>query len=185
MLKAPTQHPHHALIEACRSGNEKAQFKLYQHYKDYLYNLCTRMLVHQSEAEDALQDAFLEAFTRIENLQENRAFGSWIKQITVRKCVDRLRRKNIQIESLEEKEFAIADVAKAPMEESGAEIQSQKLHQEIKSLPDGCRSIFTLYELEGYDHGEIAQILEVSESTSKTQLHRARKILRQKLSVHP
>ena len=132
------------------------------------------------EAEDALQDCFLEAFTRISNLQENKAFGVWIKRIAVRKCADRLRKRSLHFEELKDGERLAGSVNQPEIQEAQS-LTANKVNRAISQLPDGCRSVFTLFQMEGYDHGEISGILGISESTSKSQLFRARQLLKSTL----
>lgn len=167
------EHVHDQLIEGCRLGDRSAQFELYEQYKRYIFNLNLRMLASRADAEDVLQEAFLEAFTKISTLNENRGFGNWLKKIAVRRCLDVLRKRKVDFEEIGTRDFA------APATETTTSIDPGLLHNAIQKLPDGCRSVFTLFELEGYDHSEISQIMQVSDSTSKTQLHRARKLLSQ------
>lgn len=171
------QDVHHNLIEQCKQNHRKAQAELYQRYAKPMFNVCTRMLKDRFLAEDALQEAFVSAFKNIEKFRSDASFGSWLKRIVVNKCIDQINKNKIYFEELNENIQAIP----IDNEEIDLKIKPAQLHNEIKNLPKGCRVIFTLYMLEGYDHEEITQILNVSLSTSKTQLHRAKKMLRSRL----
>lgn len=169
-------------MEACKAGDRNAQFKLYKLYSRAMFNICTRMLGDRAAAEDALQEAFVSVFTKLHTFQGRASLGAWMKRIVVNKCLSLLNRKKLFTETLDEQFHELED-------ESGdnrwglteADLSNERIHQAIKSLPEGCRVIFTLYQLEGYDHQEISEILGVSVSTSKSQFHRAKKLLQEKL----
>jgi RNA polymerase sigma factor (sigma-70 family) len=175
-------HVHADLVEACKSGDRSAQFRVYKLYNQAMFNICTRILGDQAAAEDALQEAFVSVFMKIDSFQGRASLGAWIKRIVVNKCLSLLNRKRLFTESLDERIHEQADESAAP--DIGiieADLSPGRIHQAIKALPEGCRVIFTLYQLEGYDHQEISDILGVSVSTSKSQFHRAKKLLREKL----
>ncbi|MEL6592741.1 MAG: RNA polymerase sigma factor [Bacteroidota bacterium] len=181
-MNATYTHIHTDLVEACKSGDRNAQFKLYKLYSRAMFNICTRMLGDRAAAEDALQEAFVSVFTKLHTFQGRASLGAWMKRIVVNKCLSLLNRKKLFTETLDEQFHELED-------ESGdnrwglteADLSNERIHQAIKSLPEGCRVIFTLYQLEGYDHQEISEILGVSVSTSKSQFHRAKKLLQEKL----
>jgi len=171
---------HLDLIEACKKGDRTAQFRLYQLYSRAMYNLCIRMLGDQASAEDALQEAFFNAFNNIHSFEGRSSFGAWIKRIVVNKCLSVLNKRKMFFESIDERVMELSE--DEPETYFWSDISPAKVHQEIKNLPQGCRVIFNLYQLEGYDHQEISEILGVSVSTSKSQYHRAKKLLRERLS---
>ncbi|MEM6631299.1 MAG: RNA polymerase sigma factor [Bacteroidota bacterium] len=172
---------HADIIEACKTGDRQAQFRLYQLYSKAMFNICSRMLGNTSLAEDALQEAFISAFSKLHTYQGRASFGAWLKRIVINKCLSTIKKNRIQYESLEDHQYHIEDlVEELPKRES--KIDPRKVHQAIKELPDGCRVIFTLYQMEGYDHKEISSILGITESTAKSQYHRAKKLLRKKLA---
>lgn len=145
-----------------------------------MYNVCTRMLGDTDLAADALQEAFISAFRKLDSFEGRASFGAWLKRIVVNRCLSHLNKQPLWEESLEADmhEQLVAD----PLPGPAGEINSQRIHAAIKSLPKGCRIIFSLYQLEGYDHQEISEILNITVSTSKSQYHRAKKLLQQKLS---
>lgn len=177
-----TEYNIHAdLIEACKKGDRTAHFRVYQLYSRAMYNLCIRMLGDQASAEDALQEAFVNAFKNIHRFEGRSSFGAWLKRIVVNKCLSILQKRKMFFESIDERVMEMAD-EKQDETYIWSDISPAKVHQEIKNLPEGCRVIFNLYQLEGYDHQEIGEILGVSVSTSKSQYHRAKKLLRERLS---
>jgi RNA polymerase sigma factor (sigma-70 family) len=167
---------HAPLIEECRNGNSKAQFRLYNQYSKAMYNLAYRMLNNREDAEDMLQEVFIECFRNLESFRFESAFGAWLKKIVVNKCINHLKKKKIDL--------ALCDTLPqvAAEEEEETNYDTRKIFKGIEMLPDGYRIILTLYLLEGYDHTEISQILGISESTSKSQYSRAKEKLKNIIS---
>ena len=135
-----------------------------------MYNVAFRIVNHAAEAEDILQESFLDAFIRIENFREETTFGLWLKQIVINKSINLLRKRKIELVSIED-----VDVA----EEAGADpetiaLKVNEIKEAVAQLPDGYRVVLTLYLFEGYDHEEIAHILKISENTSRSQYMRAK-----------
>jgi RNA polymerase sigma factor (sigma-70 family) len=167
-----------SLIEECRQGKSKAQFRLYNQYAKAMYNLAYRMLNNREDAEDILQDTFTECFRNLNTFRFESTFGAWLKRILINKCVNYIRKKKINLAFYDELPTDMVD------DEDNTEYDTEKIFKSIERLPDGYRIILTLYLLEGYDHSEISQILGISESTSKSQYSRARKKLRNLLKNH-
>jgi RNA polymerase sigma factor (sigma-70 family) len=167
---------HAPLIEECRKGNSKAQFRLYEQYSKAMYNLAYRILNNREDAEDILQEGFVECFRCIETFRFESTFGAWLKKIIVNKCINHIKKKKIDLTLFETLPPIAAE------EEEEVVYDTGKIFKGIEQLPQGYRVILTLYLLEGYDHAEIAQILGISESTSKSQYSRAKEKLRNILS---
>ena len=163
---------HAPLIEDCRKGNSKAQFRLYNQYSKAMYNLAYRILNNREDAEDILQEAFVECFRNIGTFRFESTFGAWLKKIVVNKCINHIKKKKIDLIPCE----TLPDSVNEENEE--VNYDTAKIFKCIELLPDGYRIILTLYLLEGYDHSEISQILTISESTSKSQYSRAKEKLR-------
>ena len=167
------QDIHKELIELSKAGNAKAQFQLYKLYAKAMFNICKRMLSITEEAEDMLQEAFVEAFTKLSSFRYESSFGAWLKRIVINKCINHIKKKKAELVLADDMghydEKQDADYDNEDMEYSVAKIQKA-----IDLLPEGYRVIFSLYMLEGYDHIEIAQIMGISESTSKSQYMRAK-----------
>ena len=147
-----------------------------------MLNICVRMLRDRAAAEDALQEAFVSAFRKLHTFEGRASFGAWLKRIVVNRCLSHLSRQQRLIEPLDETHYREADPDGGDAA-GDLPLEPAQIHEAIKSLPDGCRIIFNLYLLEGYDHQEIAEILGVSVSTSKSQYHRARMLLRERLEA--
>jgi RNA polymerase sigma factor (sigma-70 family) len=167
---------HAQLIEECKKGNSQAQFKLYKQYSKAMYNLAHRILNNREDAEDILQEAFVDCFRNIGSFRFESTFGAWLKMILVNKCINYMRKKKIDL--------TLYDTPPPVVYEEEEEItyDTGRIFKGIELLPDGYRIILTLYLLEGYDHSEISQILGISESTSKSQYSRAKEKLRNILS---
>lgn len=165
--------PHEDLIADCKKGNRQAQFKLYKLYSKAMYNTALRIVIDADEAADVLQDAFIDAFKRLESFRQESTFGLWMKQIVVNKSLSALRKRTVVFESISD----IDDVADEEIEENNYSFQVEQVKEAINQLADGYRVVLSLYLLEGYDHEEIAHILKISENTSRTQFLRAKRKL--------
>jgi RNA polymerase sigma-70 factor (ECF subfamily) len=160
------------LIEECRQGSSRAQFRLYNQYSKAMYNLAYRILNNREDAEDILQEAFVDCFRNLNTFRFESTFGAWLKKIIVNKCINQLKKKKIDLTLCENLPVDIYE------EDAEFTYDTTKIFKAIEKLPDGYRVILTLYLLEGYDHQEIAQILGITESTSKSQYSRAKDKLR-------
>ena len=169
------------LIEQCISGSEKARYRLYSLYSGSMYNICLRLLNVREDAEDALQDSFAEVFNKLDSFRFESSFGAWVKRIVVNKCINYWKKKKVKLILNEERYDAISP-DEIDYEEINFEVE--KIRKAIEQLPDGYRLILNLYLFEGYDHTEIAEILNISESTSKTQYHRAKLRIRNILKMN-
>lgn len=165
--------PHEDLIADCKKGNRQAQFKLYKLYSKAMYNTALRIVIDADEAADVLQDAFIDAFKRLDSFRQESTFGLWMKQIVVNKSLSALRKRTVVFESIND----IDDVADEEIEENNYSFQVEQVKEAINQLADGYRVVLSLYLLEGYDHEEIAHILKISENTSRTQFLRAKRKL--------
>jgi RNA polymerase sigma factor (sigma-70 family) len=160
------------LLERCKSNDTLAFKELYGHFARSLFNASMRILNNRNEAEDVLQESFIKAFKDIERFEALAPFGAWLRKVVINSSLDVLRKqkiKFIEIESLE-----LADMAEEPEE---ADYDIATVVQCMKQLPDGYRVIVTLYLVEGLTHLEIAESLNISLGTSKSQYNRGRKKL--------
>lgn len=163
-------------MEACKSNDRRAQHRLYKLYSQAMYNICFRMLGNDSDAEDVLQNAFIDVFTKLHMFRFESSIGAWIKRIVVNQCINFLKKRKLDLVPLEDREPFLADPQLETL--SDPFLQVDTIKSMIPQLPEGYRVIFTLYLLEGYDHVEISEILGISVSTSKSQLNRAKAKLR-------
>ncbi|CCG99403.1 RNA polymerase sigma-H factor Sigma-30 [Fibrella aestuarina BUZ 2] len=168
-----------ALVERCRNGDRRAQYDLYGRYAKAMYNVCLRIVVHQAEAEDVLQEAFLDAFTNLHRFRAESTFGAWLKQIVINRAIGHLRSRRLLLVSTEA--VAEGDLDRPDhtdsLDEEAIEWDVERVRQCMTTLPEGYRVVLSLYLFEGYDHEEIGQILGIGESTSRSQYLRAKKKL--------
>lgn len=166
---------HLDLIEACKRGDQKAQFELYRLYNAAMYNTCLRIVGDSDDAEDVMQEAFLKAFTKLDSYRGEVSFGAWLKRIMINKALDFLRLKKEQL-SLEDA-GEIEEIVDEPGNTVDVEYKAEAIKKAIYDLPEGYRIVISLILLEGYDHEEVSGILNISNATSRTQYHRAKKKL--------
>ena len=169
---------HQELIEACKKGDKKSQYKIYSLYNKAMYNTSLRIVGNIHEAEDIMQEAFLKAFSNLQNFKAEVNFGAWLKKIVVNLSLDSLRKNKTFFESLHNQEV---DNLYEEENETEGEYKLEDIKSEINKLPGGYRIVLSLYLLEGYDHEEIGEILKISASTSRSQYTRSRKKLAENL----
>lgn len=169
---------HRDLIDRCREGRRDAQFELYRLYSRAMYNTALRMVQHPHDAEDILQSVFVEVFSKLESFRHESSIGAWIKRITVNKSINFLKSRRLAFQEL----TAMNDRAEDQPPETETPYTVEKINRAVAELPEGYRVVFSLYAIEGYDHEEISQILNISEATSKSQYSRAKAKLRDMLT---
>lgn len=162
---------HQDLIAESIKGNNRARYQLYELYSKAMFNVCYRMMNNREDAEDMLQEAFVQAFQKLETFRSESSFGTWLKTITVHACINALNKRKPDLKYIDD----LHRYEKAEEEPEDALYTTQNVLDAMNQLPEGGRIVFSLYLLEGYDHGEIAQILNITESTSKTQFMRAKR----------
>jgi RNA polymerase sigma-70 factor (ECF subfamily) len=168
------------LINQCRKGDRKAQSEIYRLYYKAMYNTCLRLVSFPAEAEDIMQEAFLSAFRKIDTYKGNVSFGAWLKRIVINKSIDALRQRKFRFETLDHvKPDEVPELTSDNDDDMKlpAELMVKQIKEAIQELSDGYRLVITLALIEGFDHEEIAQILSISKSSSRSQLTRARKRL--------
>lgn len=136
------------------------------------------MLKNETDAEDLLQKSFIDVFTKLNTFRYQSSIGAWIKRIVINNCINFLKRNRFHFQELEPHHAEVP--ATADRQSDGAKkLSVDVVHRALMQLPDGYRIVFSLYLLEGYDHKEIAQVLDISEATSKSQFSRAKKKMRE------
>jgi RNA polymerase sigma-70 factor (ECF subfamily) len=165
------------ILERCRNGEVKAQFMLYKQYSKSMYNIAIRFLNNRMDAEDILQESFVTAFEKLGELANADSFGSWLKRIVINNCISQLRRNKFEFGDIE----ANVSIDDPDESEEDLSIDPAVVHNAIKELPPGGRTVLVLHALEGYKHREISGMLGISESTSKTQYKRALELLHKQL----
>lgn len=165
------------LIEGCLANKRKAQSLLYKRYKSKMYAICLRYAATESRAQDFLQEGFIKIFRSLDQYRFEVPVEYWMKRVMVNACISELRRKKEPAQQAYELEQVAELADESPATTSVSGIQPEKVVQLIQALPEGYRTIFNLYALEGYTHPEIGQILNISPGTSRSQYARARKLL--------
>ena len=141
-----------------------------------MLNIAFRVVGNAGDAEDVLQEAFLDAFNKVKDFRQETTFGLWLKQIVVNRSINLLRKRKLDLVDLEGEQ--IENIADEEVEdEEETQYQAARVKDAMKELPEGYRLVISLYLLEGYDHEEIGQILSISENTSRTQFLRAKRKL--------
>jgi RNA polymerase sigma-70 factor (ECF subfamily) len=167
---------HDELIERCRNGDPWAFKRLYDLYSKAMFNTAFRITGNDDDAGDVLQEAFISAFHNLDRYRQDATFGSWLKRIVINKAINHIRkRRTVPLPENEE-----SDIPDEPQIEIEADEDTVKrIREAIEQLPDGYRTVLTLYLLEGYDHQEISEIMGITVSTSKSQLNRAKAKLKE------
>lgn len=159
------------LIKLCKKGNEVAQMQVYDKYAQAMFTIACRYLNNEEDAKDAMQDGFLKAFRNIENYHPKATFGVWLKRIIINQCLDVLKKNTLKFNDVEVSELRITDEENWQFDSS---ISKQEILNAIEQLNEKHKIVVKLYLLEGYDHEEISEILEIPIKTSRTHLRRGK-----------
>lgn len=170
------------LARAAAAGDPAAFEKLYEQHSRRVYSLCLRMVGSAAQAEDLTQEVFLQVFRKIGSFRGDSAFTTWLHRLTVNQVLMYFRKRGVKLEHTSE-EGDFTDVVETPLQSTRriSMIDRLALEKAIGQLPPGYRTVFTLHDIEGYEHEEIADRLDISIGTSKSQLHKARMRLRELL----
>lgn len=172
------------LITLCKEGNQTAQMEVYNRYYKAMYNTAFRIVKDSAEAEDAMQEAFLSAFTKLDSFSGEVAFGAWLKKIVVNRSIylykKRKKKEEVPIDTML---YKVEDSNGIASDEEFTSLQAQKVLQTLKTLKDNYRVSLTLHLIEGYDYEEICSILDISYANCRTTISRAKESLRKKLEV--
>jgi len=175
-LEAVYVDKHFDLVVECKNGNKKAHYELYKLYSKAMLNTAFRIVDNLDEAQDVLQEAFLDAFSRIGDFRQETTFGLWLKQIVVHRAINLLRKRKMDLVGIEDEQ--IEDLADNDFyDDEDLQYKVAQIKEAIRVLPEGYRVVLSLYLLEGYDHEEIGQVLKINENTSRTQFLRAKRKL--------
>jgi RNA polymerase sigma-70 factor (ECF subfamily) len=175
----PDDDSERSLIQRAQRGEDRAFATLFQFHKTLVFSVCLRMTGNMADADDLTQEAFLRMFRSINSFRGDSAFSSWLYRIAVNTVLMKLRCRRMALVSLDEP-ISTGDSASLKRDEGKTDpslngaIDRIALRRAVAELPEGCRQVFHLYEVEGYQHREIAQILQCSVGNSKSQLHKAR-----------
>jgi RNA polymerase sigma-70 factor (ECF subfamily) len=166
------------LIAACRNNDRQAQQVLFQKTAGKMLSVVKRYITNTAEAEDTLMEGFVKVFSKLDQYQGGGSFEGWIRRIMVNEALMSIRKNKDRYPVDIDAAFDIAHP-----DETLMQLGLQEIENLIASLPTGYRTIFNLYAIEGYSHAEIAQLLAISEGTSKSQLSRARTLLQNQLTA--
>ena len=164
------------LVEKCKQGDARSYETLYQQYARAMFNTSLRIVNNASDAEDVLQEAFMDAFRYLNDFNYKSTFGAWLKRIVINKSINILRKHKADMVDIEKTVIEEVPYEEA-LDEENIQLKVEEIKKAIKLLPNGYRTVLTLYLFEGYDHEEIAGIMRISESTVRTQYHRAKQKL--------
>jgi RNA polymerase sigma-70 factor (ECF subfamily) len=164
-----------ALVRNCLQGHRRAQRRLYDAYVDAVFHTCLRICGGTADAEDVTQETFIRVFRRLKTFNGTSSLGAWIKRIAVNTSLNHIRGQRRLTALVDAPEPSIPAQTKEVFPADGLTVE--RIHLAIQQLPDGSRTVLSLHLLEGYQHKEIASILGITESTSKSQYHRAKKLL--------
>jgi RNA polymerase sigma factor (sigma-70 family) len=176
-VEAAFKNLHQDLIDGCLNGDQKAQFQIYKLYYKAMYNTSLRIVGDTMEAEDIMQESFLSAFEKMDTYSGTVSFGAWLKKIVVNRSLDSLNKRKAVFEDIDSHTGIRDESSEDSTRYEEIDIRVEEVKEAIEKLPDGYRIILSLYLLEGYDHDEIAEILSINSSTSRSQLSRAKQKL--------
>ncbi|PNQ72132.1 RNA polymerase subunit sigma-70 [Hanstruepera neustonica] len=162
------------IIEKCKTNDRKAQMQLYNQYCNGMYIVAKRFMKNDAEAEDVVQDAFIKAFTKLHQYNAEVTFGAWLKRIVINTSIDTLKANKQRLVELEEVHLKVVDTSYEDKWLVDDAVTVDEVKQAINTLSEKYRYVVMLYLIEGYDHQEISEILDISEVASRTQLYRGK-----------
>lgn len=168
------------LIDKCKNNDSRAQMQLYDQYCKAMFNTAYNFIKDDDIAQDVMQEAFIKAFKKIDSYTGKATFGAWLKRIVINQSLDWLKKQKLETVELHDNVAYLPDNDHWEIE---TEINLSAIYKCIEELPNKCKSVVKLYLLEGYDHQEVAQILDISEVASRSQLSRGKSKLKE-LLIH-
>ena len=176
---AATDRDQTELVARCQAGDAEAFETLYRHHASRIYTLASRMAGSPEDGEDLLQEIFLQAYRKIASFKGDAAIGTWLYRLALNHCLDYVRGRQAKMKR--QTDTLDADRSFEPAARRDMPIARLDLERAIARLPEGCREAFVLHDVEGYRHDEIADLMGLAIGTTKAQLHRARKLLKERL----
>lgn len=167
-----TDYSNKGLVRQCQKGNRKAMKQLYESHSTYLFGVCRRYMKDRMLAEEMLSDAFLKIFDKLAQLDDASKLRPWMKTLTIRTCLDELKKQRLQYVDLDE--HRISEMIEVQAEEV-EDCSAQEIKKHLEQLPEGYRTVFNLSIIEGFTHKEIAEMLSITEGTSKSQLSKSKR----------
>ena len=169
------------LVEKCLQNDRRSQMQLYDLYCEAMFNTANNFVKDTGLAQDLMQESFIKAFKKVHTFTGEATFGAWLKRIVINQCLDYLKKKKLETTEINEEVISIVEDDNWNVQ---PEINVQEIYHCIELLPQKCKNVIKLYLLEGYDHQEVAQILNISEVASRSQLSRGKNKLKQLLTQH-
>lgn len=170
------------IIEECMKQKRSAQYLLYQHFASPMLALCMRYCRNRQEAEDVLQEGFIKIFQKISTFRQSGSLEGWVRRIMINQAINHLKAKKLVFLDTDPYMLGNWIPDEGRTEEIDPLYKPEEMMEAIQALPPGYKVVFNLYVFEGYSHKNIAEELEISENTSKSQLSRARNYLRKVLA---
>ncbi|PVW17092.1 RNA polymerase sigma factor [Marixanthomonas spongiae] len=178
MKLIPLHKNYTALIKKAKKGNRRAQHELYQMFAPKMLSVCRQYLKNDDVAEEAMLNGFYNVFSKLESFTGQGSFEGWIRRIMVNESISELRRQK----KLFFKDETVIENSLEYATSIDTTFEVEEIQKMIDSLPDGYKTVFVLYAVEGYKHSEIAELLQISEGTSKSQLSKARNMLQKTIN---
>lgn len=171
-----------ALLHLCLEGKQNAQLEIYNRYYKAMYNTAVRIVKNSAEAEDVMQESFLNAFTKLHTFKGEVTFGAWLKRIVINNSIYHYRKQQKKNEvGLDDLMYKVRDNDEVVPDHGGTELKAQKVLETMKRLKDNYRISLTLHLIEGYDYEEISKIMDISYANCRTTISRAKESLRKKM----
>lgn len=177
--KTTYQDVHHDLIKQCKKGHQKAQMQIYKLYYKAMFNTSLRIVNTQADAEDIMQDSFLDAFQKLSQYTEEGSFGGWLKRIVINNSLDFVQKQKSHLELFDSLEVVDNEDEKIP----DFQIKLKDVRTALNKIKDDYRIIISLYLFEGYDHEEISEVLGITYNLSRTRYSRAKKKLVEEIQI--
>ncbi len=166
------------IVAKCKTNDRNAQLKLYNQYCEGMFCVAMRFLNNAHDAEDVLQEAFIRAFQKIHQFKGDVTFGAWLKRIVINQSIDFLKSKRLDSVALDERYMHIETDNNWTVSEG---ISLNEVKSTIETLPEKYRYVVMMFLMEGYDHSEISQVLQLAETTCRTRLFRGKALLKESL----
>ena len=164
-------------VERCKRGESLGFETIYRQYSKAMYNTSLRILNNRSDAEDVLQEAFLDAFRSLNDFHYRSSFGAWLKRIVINKSINALRKRKMLFVDIDDSKLESLTDDDALQNGEELQLKVEEVKRMMMNLPDGYRAVLSLYLLEGYDQEEISEILGITHNTVRTQYLRAKQKL--------
>jgi len=179
-----TNHNIEQLVKLCKTNNQYAQLELYNRYYNAMYNTAYRIVKDRFEAEDVMQNAFLQAFSKLDTLKDIKTFGAWLKRIVINKSIYHYNKSNKFSEvPLDDVLYKVEDTDGIAEDYEFTNLQAKQVIETMKSLKENYRVALTLHLIEGYDYDEISDIMRITNANCRTTISRAKESLRKKMQA--